>query len=155
MHMSVQPHIEQLIIRPHDTFSQILSHTYLPPSLPPSVPPCLPPSLPPCLPPSLLSSLSPSLPSPLSLSPSLPPSLSLPLSLPPSLPLSLPLSPLRLIQQILDDVDTDLTPGEKHLPALTTTDRKTWAETRERFFMKGKNKISLETINKVSYVSST
>ena len=54
-----------------------------------------------------------------------------------------------IFQQLLDDADTDVKPGEEHLAALTTTDRKTWAETREEFFVKGINGASMETIEKV------
>ena len=53
------------------------------------------------------------------------------------------------MQQILDDTDVELGPGEAHLAALTTADRKTWAEAREKYFMSGLNKTSMAILEKV------
>ena len=53
------------------------------------------------------------------------------------------------MQQILDDTDAEPRPGEAHLAALTAADRKTWAETRKKYFMDGVNRVSMEKIEKV------
>ena len=53
------------------------------------------------------------------------------------------------MQQILDDGDVELRPGEEHLAALTATDRKTWAEMREQYFMTGANRTNMEMLEKV------
>ena len=53
------------------------------------------------------------------------------------------------MQQILDDSDAELRPGEEHLAALTAADRKTWAEMREKYFMTGVNRTSMEILEKV------
>ena len=54
----------------------------------------------------------------------------------------------RTIQQILDD-DTEPAPGEEHLAALTAGDRVPWYNAREEYFKKGKNKASLDAVEKV------
>lgn len=56
------------------------------------------------------------------------------------------------LQQILDNTEAEVNPGKAHLAALTATDRKTWAETREQFFMDGVNGASMETIEKAAFV---
>lgn len=54
----------------------------------------------------------------------------------------------RTIQQILDD-DSEPAPGEEHLAALTAGDRVPWYNAREEYFKKGKNKASLDAVEKV------
>ncbi|RWS14683.1 carnitine O-palmitoyltransferase 1: liver isoform-like protein [Dinothrombium tinctorium] len=59
------------------------------------------------------------------------------------------------IEKSLDKIIADeasALPGEKHLGALTATDRVTWANTRQDYFMKGINKISLDIIEKSAFV---
>ena len=53
------------------------------------------------------------------------------------------------MQQILDDSDTELRPGEEHLAALTAADRKTWAQMREQYLMSGVNRASMGILEKV------
>ena len=53
------------------------------------------------------------------------------------------------MQQILDDSDVELRPGEGRLAALTAADRKTWAEMREQYFTSGVNGVSMEILEKV------
>ena len=55
------------------------------------------------------------------------------------------------IQGILDDV-SEPDEGEKHLAALTASDRKVWAETRNSYFNKGLNKTSLDIIERSAFV---
>lgn len=57
----------------------------------------------------------------------------------------------RTIQQILDD-DSEPAPGEEHLAALTAGDRVPWYHAREEYFRKGKNKASLDAVEKVRTV---
>lgn len=57
----------------------------------------------------------------------------------------------RTIQQILDD-DSEPAPGEEHLAALTAGDRVPWYYAREEYFRKGKNKASLDAVEKVRTV---
>ena len=47
------------------------------------------------------------------------------------------------------DDDSQPAEGEKHLPALTAGDRTPWAKARLEFFKRGKNKASLDAIEKV------
>ena len=54
------------------------------------------------------------------------------------------------LQQILDD-ESQPSPGEEHLAALTAVDRIPWAKARKEFFSKGKNKASLDSIEKVFF----
>jgi len=54
-----------------------------------------------------------------------------------------------MIQKILDDESVPAT-GEEHLAALTAGDRVPWAKARQEYFSKGKNKASLEAIDKAS-----
>lgn len=54
----------------------------------------------------------------------------------------------RMIQRILDD-DSPPAPGEEHLAALTAVERVPWAKARKEYFSKGKNKASLDAIEKV------
>lgn len=61
---------------------------------------------------------------------------------------------VRMIQQILDD-DSTPAPGEEHLAALTAGDRVPWYQAREEFFRKGKNRASLDAVEKVSIISET
>ena len=58
------------------------------------------------------------------------------------------------MQEILNDLNTEVGPGEMHLAALTGADRKFWAETREEFFMKGVNRTSMDIIEKVSWYAT-
>lgn len=59
-------------------------------------------------------------------------------------------SVFRIFQKIIAD-DSPPAEGEEHLAALTAGDRVPWAKARAEFFSKGKNKISLNTIEKVSF----
>ena len=54
----------------------------------------------------------------------------------------------RTFQKILDDESVPAE-GEKHLPALTAGDRIPWAKARAEFFRRGKNKASLDAVEKV------
>ena len=45
--------------------------------------------------------------------------------------------------------DSQPSPGEAHMGALTAADRKMWAEMREEFFMEGVNRASMEVMEKV------
>ena len=49
----------------------------------------------------------------------------------------------------MEDSDAELRPGEEHLAALTAADRKSWAEMREKYFMTGVNRTSMEILEKV------
>ncbi|CAG2207308.1 CPT1A [Mytilus edulis] len=55
------------------------------------------------------------------------------------------------LQKILDD-DVEPAVGEKHLAALTAGDRVPWAKARQEYFSKGKNKASLDAIEKAAFV---
>lgn len=57
----------------------------------------------------------------------------------------------RQIQQILDD-KSDPQPGEEKLAALTSGDRSQWAQARRNLFNKGTNKVSLDTIEKATFI---
>ncbi|XP_061195798.1 carnitine O-palmitoyltransferase 1, liver isoform-like isoform X1 [Saccostrea echinata] len=54
------------------------------------------------------------------------------------------------IQQILDD-DSTPAPGEEHLAALTAGDRVPWYQAREEYFRKGKNRASLDAVEKAAF----
>ncbi|GAB1604912.1 carnitine O-palmitoyltransferase 1, liver isoform-like [Argonauta hians] len=54
------------------------------------------------------------------------------------------------LQKIVIDY-SEPSPGEKHLAALTATDRVTWAKARQTYFSKGKNKMSLDAIEKAAF----
>ncbi|XP_072128233.1 carnitine O-palmitoyltransferase 1, liver isoform isoform X2 [Mobula birostris] len=54
------------------------------------------------------------------------------------------------MQKILDDV-SDPQPGEEKLAALTAGDRVPWAKARLSFFSRGRNKVSLEAIEKAAF----
>lgn len=54
-----------------------------------------------------------------------------------------------MLQKIVDD-ESPPAEGEEHLAALTAGDRLPWAKARKEFFSKGKNKASLDAIEKVS-----
>ena len=56
----------------------------------------------------------------------------------------------RQIQKIIDN-KLEPTYCEKYLGALTAGDRVPWAQTREKYFKKGKNKYSLNAIEKVGF----
>lgn len=56
----------------------------------------------------------------------------------------------RSFQQILDDQSPPVG-GEEHIPALTGGDRVPWAKARMEFFAKGKNKASLDAIEKAAF----
>jgi carnitine O-palmitoyltransferase 1, liver isoform len=61
---------------------------------------------------------------------------------------------LLLISQ-LDEILRDTTLpcfGEEHLGALTAAERTTWSDTREKYFLTGINRTSLETIEKAAFV---
>lgn len=53
-----------------------------------------------------------------------------------------------MLQKIVDD-NTEPSYGEEHLAALTAGERVNWAKARKEFFTKGKNKASLDAIEKV------
>ena len=53
-----------------------------------------------------------------------------------------------MLQRILDE-DSEPVEGEAHLAALTAIERAPWAKARKEFFSKGKNKASLDAIEKV------
>jgi carnitine O-palmitoyltransferase 1 len=53
-----------------------------------------------------------------------------------------------MLQRILED-ETAPVEGENHLAALTACERVPWAKARKEFFSKGKNKASLDAIEKV------
>lgn len=57
----------------------------------------------------------------------------------------------RQLEKIMQD-NSPLQPGEEKLGALTAADRITWATTREKYFSKGLNKISLDIIEKAAFV---
>ncbi|XP_029656491.1 carnitine O-palmitoyltransferase 1, liver isoform isoform X2 [Octopus sinensis] len=54
------------------------------------------------------------------------------------------------LQKIVSD-RTEPCPGEMHLAALTACDRVSWAKARQNFFSKGKNKTSLDAIEKAAF----
>ncbi|KFM81044.1 Carnitine O-palmitoyltransferase 1, liver isoform, partial [Stegodyphus mimosarum] len=56
----------------------------------------------------------------------------------------------RQIEKILSDPSPPQ-PGEEHLGALTAVERTVWAEVREKYFCKGINKASLNTIEKAAF----
>ncbi|XP_053398248.1 carnitine O-palmitoyltransferase 1, liver isoform-like [Mercenaria mercenaria] len=56
----------------------------------------------------------------------------------------------RSFQKILDD-ESPPVGGEEHIPALTGADRVPWAKARTEFFSKGKNKASLDAIEKAAF----
>ncbi|XP_076444856.1 carnitine O-palmitoyltransferase 1, liver isoform-like isoform X2 [Babylonia areolata] len=56
-----------------------------------------------------------------------------------------------MLQRILDD-ETEPVEGEEHLAALTAVERTPWAKARQQFFSKGKNKASLDAIEKAAFV---
>ncbi|KAL5009437.1 hypothetical protein ScPMuIL_011742 [Solemya velum] len=58
-----------------------------------------------------------------------------------------------MLQRILDD-DSPALDGEKHLAALTAGDRVPWAKARLEFFSKGKNKASLDAVEKAAFFLS-
>ncbi|XP_033740460.1 carnitine O-palmitoyltransferase 1, liver isoform-like isoform X1 [Pecten maximus] len=57
------------------------------------------------------------------------------------------------IQNIIDD-QSEPAPGEEHLAALTAGDRVPWAKARTEYFSKGKNKASLDAIEKAAFFLS-
>ena len=56
-----------------------------------------------------------------------------------------------MLQRILDD-ESEPVEGEEHLAALTAVERVPWAKARKEFFSKGKNKASLDAIEKVAHL---
>ncbi|RLW10557.1 hypothetical protein DV515_00002382, partial [Chloebia gouldiae] len=54
------------------------------------------------------------------------------------------------IQRILDD-DSEPQPGEEKLAALTAGDRVPWAKARQAYFSRGKNKQSLDAVEKAAF----
>lgn len=56
-----------------------------------------------------------------------------------------------MLQQILDDESVPCK-GEKHLAALTAADRIPWAKAREQYFRTGVNRVSLDTVEKASFL---
>ncbi|CAF3493767.1 unnamed protein product [Rotaria socialis] len=59
------------------------------------------------------------------------------------------------LQLQLDEIVRDTTPpdyGEEHLAALTAGERTLWAEAREKYFLSGANRGSLEAIEKAAFV---
>ncbi|CAI8037066.1 Carnitine O-palmitoyltransferase 1, liver isoform [Geodia barretti] len=56
------------------------------------------------------------------------------------------------MEQIMEDSDAELRPGEEHLAALTAADRKSWAEMREKYFMTGVNRTSMEILEKAAFM---
>uniref|UniRef100_A0A1A9WJ04 carnitine O-palmitoyltransferase n=1 Tax=Glossina brevipalpis TaxID=37001 RepID=A0A1A9WJ04_9MUSC len=57
------------------------------------------------------------------------------------------------IEEILNSTATPM-PGEKYLAALTAWDRAKWAETRNTYFIRGPNRVSLNTIETAAFVVS-
>ena len=55
------------------------------------------------------------------------------------------------LQKVVDD-ETEPAPGEEHLASLTAADRVPWAKARQEFFSKGKNKASLDAVEKAAFV---
>ena len=53
-----------------------------------------------------------------------------------------------MLQKIVDD-ESEPAEGEERLAALTAGDRVPWAKARTEYFSKGKNKASLDAIEKV------
>lgn len=58
---------------------------------------------------------------------------------------------LSQIERILED-ETDPSKCEKYLGALTAGDRIPWAQTRNKYFSYGQNKVSLSIIEKAAFV---
>ena len=58
----------------------------------------------------------------------------------------------RQMQQVFDDPDTDVGPGEEHLAALTAHDRVSWAVAREQYFSKGVNRESMAVIEQAACI---
>lgn len=58
-----------------------------------------------------------------------------------------------MLQKIVDD-DSEPAEGEEHLAALTAGERVPWAKAKKEYFSKGKNKASLDAIEKVLMISS-
>lgn len=56
------------------------------------------------------------------------------------------------MQQVFDDPDTDVGPGEEHLAALTAHDRVSWAVAREQYFSKGVNRESMAVIEQAACI---
>ena len=54
-----------------------------------------------------------------------------------------------MLQKIVED-ESPPAEGEEHLAALTAGDRVPWAKARKEFFSKGRNKASLDAIEKVN-----
>ena len=54
-----------------------------------------------------------------------------------------------MLQKIVDD-ESEPAEGEEHLAALTAGERVPWAKARQEFFSKGKNKASLDAIERVN-----
>ncbi|NXT99338.1 CPT1A palmitoyltransferase, partial [Buphagus erythrorhynchus] len=54
------------------------------------------------------------------------------------------------IQKIIDD-DSEPQPGEEKLAALTAGDRVPWAKARQAYFSRGKNKQSLDAVEKAAF----
>uniref|UniRef100_A0A1B0AHR2 carnitine O-palmitoyltransferase n=1 Tax=Glossina pallidipes TaxID=7398 RepID=A0A1B0AHR2_GLOPL len=57
------------------------------------------------------------------------------------------------IEEILNSTAMPM-PGEKYLAALTAWDRSKWAETRNTYFIRGPNRVSLNTIETAAFVVS-
>ncbi|KAL9914661.1 carnitine O-palmitoyltransferase whd isoform 2-T5 [Glossina fuscipes fuscipes] len=57
------------------------------------------------------------------------------------------------IEEILKSTATPM-PGEKYLAALTAWDRSKWAETRNTYFIRGPNRVSLNAIETAAFVVS-
>ncbi|ODM98752.1 Carnitine O-palmitoyltransferase 1, liver isoform [Orchesella cincta] len=55
-------------------------------------------------------------------------------------------------QRILDDATSVPEKGEEKLAALTAWDRTNWAKTRQQYFAKGPNRVSLDIIEKAAFV---
>ncbi|GFN93579.1 carnitine o-palmitoyltransferase 1, liver isoform [Plakobranchus ocellatus] len=56
-----------------------------------------------------------------------------------------------MLQKIVED-ESQPAEGEEHLAALTAGDRVPWAKARKEFFSKGRNKASLDAIEKAAFV---
>ncbi|GFR62192.1 carnitine O-palmitoyltransferase 1, liver isoform [Elysia marginata] len=56
-----------------------------------------------------------------------------------------------MLQKIVED-ETPPAEGEEHLAALTAGERVPWAKARKEFFSKGRNKASLDAIEKAAFV---
>ena len=55
----------------------------------------------------------------------------------------------RQLQLIIDDDCVECGPGEEHLPAMTSENRKTWALFYDKYMQNEANRDAIDAINKV------